>query len=89
MRWLLVSMVLACGCSPSTSSRHGDNIPLDKIPPAAMDAAQKAAKERFADLKFESAWKKPSGVFEITGKTKNGKVHDVEVTEAGEITEVE
>jgi len=88
MRRLLVLIVLVSGCSKADSPKN-ENVPLDKVPHVAMDAAVKAAKEKFPDLKFESAWKKPSGVYEIVGKSKNGKTHDVEVTEAGEITEVE
>jgi hypothetical protein len=88
MRRLLLLVVLVAGCSKSETAQK-NSVPLDKVPATAMDAATKAAKEKFPDLRFESAWKKPSGVYEIVGKTKTGKVHDVEVTEAGEITEVE
>jgi hypothetical protein len=88
MRRLLLLVLLVGGCA-KTETAQKNSVPLDKVPATAMDAATKAAKEKFPDLKFESAWKKPTGVFEIVGKTKSGKVHDVEVTEAGEITEVE
>ena len=86
-RWLLLVLLIG-GCT-KTETAQKNSVPLDKVPVIAMDAAAKAAKEKFPDLKFESAWRKPTGVFEIVGKTKTGKVHDVEVTEAGEITEVE
>lgn len=89
MRRLLLMVLLVCGCEKTDTARHQDNLPLDKVPAVAMDAALKAAKEKFPDLKFETAWKKPTGVYELTGKTKSGKIHDVEVTDAGEITEVE
>jgi len=87
-RWSWMVLLAACGCGGDTS-RQQENVPLDKVPPVAMEAAVKTAKEKFPDLKFESAWKKSNGVFEIVGKTKAGKTHDVEVTATGEITEVE
>jgi hypothetical protein len=89
MRRLLWLVLLVCGCGQADTARHQDPVPMDKVPAAAMDAAVKTAKEKFPDLKFESAWKKSTGVYEIVGKTKSGKVHDIEVTEAGEVTEVE
>jgi hypothetical protein len=90
MRRLLVVLfvLFVAGCSNAEKPQK-NSIPLDKVPPVVMDAATKAAKENFPDLKFESAWKKPSGVYEIVGKTKSGKTHDVEVKDSGEITEVE
>jgi hypothetical protein len=88
MRRLLLLVLLVGGCS-NTEPAQKNSVPLNMVPTVAMDAATKAAKEKFPDLKFESAWRKPTGVYEIVGKTKSGKTHDVEVTEAGEITEVE
>ena len=73
MRRLLFLVVFICGCNSGDSARQNESVPLDKVPQAAMGAAVKAAKEKFPDLKFESAWKKPSGVYEIVGKTKTGK----------------
>ncbi len=87
-RWLIFVLLLP-GCNSADTVRHQENVPLDKVPTPAMEAAVKAAKEKFPDLKFENAWKKSTGVYEIVGKTKAGKTHDVEVTETGEITEVE
>jgi PBP1b-binding outer membrane lipoprotein LpoB len=88
MRRLLLLVLLIGGCSNAEAPQK-NSVPLDKVPSVVMDAAVKAAKEKFPDLKFESAWKKPTGVYEIVGKTKSGKTHDVEVKESGEITEVE
>ncbi len=86
-RWLLLILLIG-GCSKNDTAQK-NSVPLDKVPAIAMDAAAMVAKEKFPDLKFESAWKKPTGVYAIVGKTKTGKIHDVEVTDAGEITEVE
>ncbi|HEY2759951.1 MAG TPA: hypothetical protein VGI75_04390 [Pirellulales bacterium] len=88
MRCVLLLVLLISGCSNADVPQK-NSIPLDQVPSVVMNAAVKAAKEKFPDLKFETAWKKPSGVYEITGKTKSGKTHDVEVKDSGEITEVE
>jgi len=88
MRLLVcVVLLLVAGCS--RPARKEQTLALDQVPEVAMKAAVAAAKARFPDLKFQSVSMKPNGDYEITGKTKNGKVHDVEVTATGEIVEVE
>jgi hypothetical protein len=80
-------LLLVAGCGKPAKKEQV--VTLDNVPEIVMKAAVAAAKEKFPDLKFQSASMKPNGVYEITGKTKNGKVHDVEVTAAGEVVEVE
>jgi len=81
-------LLLIAGCSSGT--KKGEQpVPLDKVPEAAMKAAEAAAREHFPELKFHSATLRKNGVYEITGKLKNGKIHDVEVTATGEVVEVE
>jgi hypothetical protein len=70
-------------------AKNDKPIALQDVPEVAMKAAMAVAKERLPDVKFHSATLRPNGVYEITGKSKNGKVHDIEVTAAGEIVEVE
>jgi hypothetical protein len=41
------------------------------------------------DVTFDRAVIKANGIYEINGKDKKGKVRDVEMTAAGEVTEVE
>jgi hypothetical protein len=89
MRRALILIVLAAGCGESNPNRNRVTMPIDKVPAAALEAAMKTAKEKFPDLKFESASQKPDGVYKLTGKTKTGKVHDIEVTADGKITEIE
>ena len=88
MRFLCcVVLLLVAGCGkPAPQDKP---IAMDQVPEPAMKAALAAAKEKFPDLKFHSATLRPNGVYEITGKSKTGKVHDVEVTAAGEVMEVE
>ena len=49
----------------------------------------KISQEKLPDVKFDRAVKKADGGYEISGKDKKGKVHDVDLTASGEVTEVE
>ena len=84
MRWLLL-FVLLCGCEQSHEARHKDVVPLEKLPPAVLKAAQ----SKLPEVKFDSAWKTANGGYEVRGKAKTGKIHDVQVSEAGEVLEVD
>ena len=88
MRRFLCAFVLAAGCSKEPV-KQDKPITLDQVPEVVMKAAKDAAKKSFPDIKFETVSIKRNGVYEITGKTNNGKVHDVEVTATGEVVEVE
>jgi hypothetical protein len=89
MRKLLcIAVVLLAGCGEK-AKQSDKPITLDQVPEAAMKAAQAAAKKAYPDVKFETATLRGENVYELTGKSKNGKVHDVEVTATGEVLEVE
>jgi hypothetical protein len=87
MRLILCVLVLVVGCSKPV--KQDKPITLEEVPEVVMKAAKAAAKKNFPDIKFETVTIKRNGDYEITGKTKNGKVHDVEVSPTGEVTEVE
>ncbi len=78
--------VIGCGRAPA---KNDQVLTLDQVPEPAMKAALEAAKKNFPDLKFHSVSLRSNGVYEISGKTKNGKIHDVEVKADGEIVEIE
>jgi hypothetical protein len=88
MRFVLCVLLLVAGCSKQPV-KQDKPITLEEVPEVVMKAAKEAAKKNFPDLKFETVTIKRSGVYEISGKTKNGKVHDVEVKPDGEVVEVE
>ena len=89
MRKLLcVAVLLFAGCGEK-AKQSDKPITLDQVPEAAMKAAQAAAKKAYPDVKFETATLRGENVYELTGRSKNGKVHDVEVTATGEVLEVE
>lgn len=86
MRWLKVFAVLSItitGCGGKIEKT--EIVPLDKVPAAAMDAA----KTKLPDVKFDTAWKTKNGNYEIRGKSAEGKVRDLQVTEAGKVVEVD
>ncbi len=86
MRWLtLVVVLVAFGCERRPESRHKDIVPLDQVPPAVVKAAQ----TKFPEVKFDTAWKTAGGNYEVRGKAKSGKIHDVQVSEAGDVLEVD
>ncbi|HEV8071240.1 MAG TPA: hypothetical protein VGP76_26230 [Planctomycetaceae bacterium] len=78
----LVALVALVGCAQSPAAAP---IPLDQVPPSIMKISQ----EKLPDVKFDRAVKKADGGYEISGKDKKGKVHDVDLTATGEVTEVE
>jgi hypothetical protein len=86
MRWsILLAVLLAIGCERHAEPRHKDVVPLEQLPEAVM----KAAKTKLPDIKFDSAWKTTDGAYEVRGKAKSGKIHDVRVSEVGDILEVD
>ena len=85
MRRLLLLVLLVPGCGESLGEGKKEPIALDKVPTAVMKAAQ----EKMPDIKFDSAFKTSKGIYEVRGKAANGKIREVEVNEAGEVTLVE
>jgi PBP1b-binding outer membrane lipoprotein LpoB len=88
MRRLLLLAVLAVlvgGCSESIGEGKKEIVPLDKVPPVVMKAAQ----DKLPEIRFDSALKSSKGFYEVRGKGKNGKIQEVEVSEAGEVLAVE
>ena len=84
---LAATLMATFGCG-----EHGENdvpMPLDKVPPSVV----KAAGEKLPGVKFDSAYKETTKdgkeVYELRGKTKEGKIRDVEVTADGKVLEVD
>jgi hypothetical protein len=88
MRGLVFAVVLlaACGCG---SAGEGEKIPvkLEDVPAPAMKTAKEKAPEV---VNFHEVYrKKKDGVLEIRGKTKTGKVIEVEVKDDGTFVDIE
>jgi len=60
-------------------------VTLKEVPPAVLKVAQ----QKFPDVKFTSAWQTPAGDYELSGKTKKGKLHELVVTASGQVLEAE
>ena len=85
MRRLFLLAVVVCGCGESLGEGKKEIVAMDKVPPAVM----KAAKDKLPDIKFDSVLKTSKGLYEVRGKSSNGKIREVEVNEAGEVVAVE
>ena len=81
---LLVTLVLVVGCGPKEEAKK-EAVPLEKIPENVMQVA----KEKLPDVTFDRAVKKPNGEYEIVGKSKDGKVREIDITPSGEVTETD
>ncbi|MDB5313997.1 MAG: hypothetical protein JWO38_8199 [Gemmataceae bacterium] len=85
MRKLLIgAAVLLCGCGKG----EGEKTPvkLEDVPPPAL----KTARDKAPDVQsFHEAYRKKDGTFEIRGKTKSGKVVEVEVKADGTFVDIE
>jgi len=86
MRYARILLLLcAVGCGGCSDKAKGENVVLDQVPEPVM----KVAKQKLPDVKFEQAWKTPTGNYEVRGKAKNGKVRDIQIKPDGTVVEVE
>ena len=86
-----VTLIAAALLSAAGCGEIGENdipMPLDQVPAPLM----KVAREKLPEVKFDSAYKETKQgkeVFELRGKSKDGKIREIEVTADGTIIEVE
>jgi hypothetical protein len=73
-------IVVGCGQGPKA-----EMVPLEKVPEKLMTVAR----EKLPEVTFDQAVKRPDGVYEIGGKDSRGKVREIELTEEGEVVEIE
>lgn len=79
----MFSLILA-GCG--NGGEEKSPIKLEEVPAAAMKTAKEKAPEVAT---FHEAYKKKDGTFEVRGKTKTGKVIEVEVKGDGTFVDIE
>jgi hypothetical protein len=82
--WLWLAVLLA-GCGKAAAPKTKAVIPMDQVPGVVMKSAQ----AKTPDVKFNKVMKTAEGIYEVQGKTKAGKIVEVEVSEAGEVLAVE
>lgn len=83
---LAVVLVAFCGCGEQVE--RAEPVPLDKLPAGALETAKK----QLPDVTFERAQKvkfRGQDAYEIIGKNKQGKIHDVDISTTGELLEVQ
>jgi hypothetical protein len=88
MRYMLCVLLLAgilSGCGKADAPKTKSVIPMEQVPAVVMKAAQKKEPE----VTFNKVIHAPDGIYEVQGKTKAGKILEVEVNEKGEVTKVE
>jgi len=80
--FLIVLILAGCG---SIGEGPKVQIKMEEIPEAAM----KTAKLKLPGMLFTEAFLKKDGTYEIRGKTKTGKVREVEVKADGTFVDLE
>ena len=84
-RFLAVILLLGAVCGCGEDHSKSADVKLDEVPEKVM----KMAKEKLPDVSFDQAWKTTNGNFEIRGKTKAGKVRDIQIKPDGEVVEID
>ena len=81
-----ILLLLVAGCGESFEKT--EMVPIEKVPEPVM----KVAKEKLPDVKFDSAWTEKVGdktVYEVRGKSADGKTRDIKVSPDGKVLEVD
>jgi len=78
---LLLFLIAGCG----ESEPGAETVSLDKVPAPVM----KVAKDKLRGIQFQQAWKTPNGNYEVRGKSKNGKVRDIQLKPNGTVVEID
>lgn len=85
---LFASLVLICMAGCSEFLEKTEMVPIEKVPETVM----KVAKEKLPGVKFDSAWTEKDGgktVYEVRGKSADGKTRDIKVSPDGTVLEVD
>ena len=81
-----VLMLLITGCGEAFEKT--EMVPIEKVPEPVM----KVAKEKLPGVKFDTAWTETEGdktVYEVRGKSADGKTRDIKVSPDGSVLEVD
>lgn len=81
---ILAQVGLLLGCGGAAKGKK-TTIDLKDVPPNIMQIAR----QNLPGVEFDTAWLKESGVFEVRGKAKNGKVREIDIRPDGSIEEIE
>ena len=78
----MLSILIGCG---SIGEGPKVQVKMEEVPPAALKTAQ----DKLPGMVFTEAFLKKDGTYEVRGKTKTGKVREVEVKADGTFVELE
>ena len=81
---LLCLTIAGCG----EAFEKTEMVPIDKVPETVM----KVAKEKLPGVKFDTAWTEKDGdktVYEVRGKSSDGKTRDIKISPDGSVLEVD
>lgn len=81
----LLAVIAACCTGCGKAEQEITTLRLEDVPADVM----RIAKEQLPGVVFDTAWQKSTGTFEIRGKAKNGKIHEVDIRPDGTVEEVE
>ena len=81
---VLVQVALLLGCGGEAPGKK-TTIALKEVPANIM----KIARDNLPGVEFDTAWLKANGTFEVRGKSKNGKVREIDIRPDGSIEEIE
>jgi hypothetical protein len=79
----LAAAVVVSGCGDAKKIEKSP-LKLDEVPPEVM----KVAKDKMPDVTFTDAYKE-GGNYELRGKTKTGKVREIDITPDGKVVEMD
>ena len=85
---LFGSVILICLTGCGESFEKTEMVPIGNVPETVM----KVAKEKLPGVKFDSAWTEKEGgktVYEVRGKSADGKTRDIKVMQDGMVLEVD
>ena len=81
---LFLTLLTGCG----ESFEKTEMMPIENVPETVL----KVAKEKLPGVKFDSAWTEKVGgktVYEVRGKSADGKTRDIKVSPDGTVLEVD
>ncbi|MGE5193286.1 MAG: PepSY domain-containing protein [Deltaproteobacteria bacterium] len=77
---VLTAVLIGCGSAPRDAL-----VPPDEVPAQVLAAAR----EKLPDVAFDQVLKRSDGRYEVRGKDSRGKVRSIDISESGEVLEIE
>lgn len=82
---VFAAALACCGCNDRRVPPTVKTLKLEDVPPHLLGIAR----AQLPGVEFDTVWRKPNGTFEIRGRTKTGKIREVDIRPDGTVDEVE